>query len=702
MLPVTTNNNPNRLAKEKSPYLLQHAYNPVDWYPWSEEAFEVARRENKPIFLSIGYSTCHWCHVMERESFEDEEVAAALNADYVAIKVDREERPDIDHVYMAVCQAMTGQGGWPLTVMLTPDKKPFFVGMYFPKRRKYGRYGLMDLLPQLAEKWREDPQRVAETAEQIVREVETRSLSELEGEVSEETLDKAYAHYAQLFEPAFGGFGGAPKFPTSHNLSFLLRYYARTGTEQALAMAEKTLEAMYRGGMYDHVGFGFARYSTDEKWLVPHFEKMLYDNALLAWTYLEAFQVTRKEKYARAAREIFDYVLRDMTDREGGFYSAEDADSEGQEGKFYVWKRDEVLEVLGPEEGEWYGELFDITPEGNFEGGSIPNLIERDPEDEARLRQQPPEEVRRRAEACRRKLFAYREQRVRPGKDDKVLTAWNGLMIMALAKGGAVLREETYLHAARKAADFINTRLRREDGRLLARYRDGEAAFPGYLDDYAFFVWGLLALYEAAFEPRDLKLAIELNRGMIDLFWDEERGGFFFSGSDGETLISRNKEIYDGAMPSGNAVAALNVLKLGRMTYDAGLSQLAERQIEAFAGAIDHHPVGHSMFLIALDFAYGPPGEIVLAGDPGHETMRRMIETVHGSFRPGTPLLLIPNGEAGEELRALLPLVADKRAIGGRPTAYVCENFACQSPTTEIEELEELLQMGEDFGEDEK
>ncbi|WP_282935518.1 thioredoxin domain-containing protein [Paenibacillus sp. RC67] len=688
---MTTHNKPNRLAKEKSPYLLQHALNPVDWFPWSEEAFDKAKQENKPVFLSIGYSTCHWCHVMAHESFEDDEVATILNEHYISIKVDREERPDVDHLYMTVCQAMTGQGGWPLTIIMTPDKKPFFAGTYYPKNRRYGRHGLMNILPQLAGKWKEDRERMVETSDQIVTDVEQRMLSNLKGEVSEQTLDQAFAQFEEVFDPSFGGFGDAPKFPTSHNFSFLLRYYHRTGKESALQMVEKTLDAMQRGGMYDHIGFGFARYSVDERWMVPHFEKMLYDNALLAWTYLEAYQLTGQTKYSHTAEEIFTYVLRDMTDPEGGFYSAEDADSEGHEGKFYVWKPEEILQVLGDEEGELYCDLYDITEEGNFEGHSIPNLIQHDVEMYARLKGLKLDELTRTIERCRQTLFSYREQRVHPGKDDKVLTSWNGLMIMALAKGYKVLERPQYLEAAARSARFIISKIRRPDGRLLARYRDGEAAFAAYLDDYAFMVWGLIELYEASFELEFLKLAVELNEQMIELFWDEENGGLFFYGSDSEQLFTRNKEIYDGALPSGNAVAAMNFLKLSKLTYDARLSQIAERQLQAFAGSIERYPTGHSMFLIALDYAYSPSSEIVIAGDLQSNTTTEMIAAARQGFRPHTLVFLVPTGEEGEKVRELIPLVQDKQAIGGRPTVYVCENFACYSPTTDIEEFKEAL-----------
>lgn len=682
---------PNLLINEKSPYLLQHAYNPINWHSWNSEAFEIAKRENKPIFLSIGYSCCHWCHVMSYESFEDQTIADMLNKDFISIKVDREERPDIDNIYMAVCQAMTGQGGWPLTVFLTPEKKPFFAGTYFPRSRKYNRAGLVEVVAQLAGKWREDADRVREVGEQIIQETTNRLLEHQPGgELTEETLHEAFRLYESTFDPEFGGFGDAPKFPTSHNLSFLLRYYKKTGNERALEMVEKTLDAMHRGGMYDHIGFGFSRYSTDNQWLVPHFEKMLYDNALLLMTYTEAYQVTGKAKYAEVAEQIITYILRDMTDVEGAFYSAEDADSEGEEGKFYVWTPDEVELVLGIDEGDLFSELFDITESGNFEGHNIPNLIQTTPSSFAKRKQIPLDQLKQRMEEARVKLFEHREKRIHPGKDDKILTAWNGLMIAALSKAARAMDNPAYAEAAAKAADFLLRELRREDGRLLARYRDGEAAFPGYVDDYAFLVWGLIELYETTFELRYLREAVQLNAELLRLFGDEEKGGLFFYGSDAEQLLTRPKEIYDGAMPSGNAAAALNMQRLARLTYDAKLSQAADEQLQAFAGAVESYPPAHALMLAALDFAYSEASEIVIAGDPAKPETQHMLRAVQRQFLPNALLILHPPGEEGEEVRKLIPLVQDKMPLAGRATAYVCHNFACQAPTQDLEDLENL------------
>jgi len=636
-------------------------------------------------------STCHWCHVMERESFEDEEVAALLNAHFVAVKVDREERPDIDHIYMAVCQAMTGHGGWPLTVFMTPDKKPFFVGTYFPKERKYGRPGLMDILRQVAEKWAEERERIIEVGKNIAEAVKHHQTDGRKGEISETLLHDAFQAYAATFDSRYGGFGDAPKFPASHNLSFLLRYYKRTGKKQALDMVEKTLDAMWRGGIYDHIGYGFSRYSTDGRWLVPHFEKMLYDNALLMMTYAEAYQVTGKPRYKQIAGHIAEYVLRDMTGEGGAFHSAEDADSEGEEGKFYVWTPEEVRETLGREDGDWYCELYGITERGNFEGRSIPNLIAETPEEFAERKGIPAGELQHKIEEARRKLFASRERRIRPHKDDKILTSWNGLMIMALAKAAKALHRPEYAVAAARAADFVLNTLRRPDGRLLARYRDGEAALPAYLDDYAFLAWGLTELYEAAFEPERLRQAAVLGEEMIRLFWDGEAGGFFFYGTDSEQLLTRPKEIYDGAMPSGNSVAALTLLKLSKFTGREDFAQIAGRQLAAFAGTVQQYPPGYSMFLSAVDFALGPGKEIVIAGEPEKEDTRRMVQRVHQQFLPEAIVVQYPPGKAGEQVRRLIPLVRDKVSLEGKATAYVCENYACQSPTTEINELERLI-----------
>lgn len=657
---------------------------------------------------------------MERESFEDEELAELLNRDYVAIKVDREERPDIDQIYMSVCHAMTGQGGWPLTVLMTPEKKPFFAGTYFPKHRKYGRYGLMDILTGIAAKWREDREGIVETGDQVVERIRQHQEPDAPGDWDEGLADRALKQFEQTFDPRYGGFGAAPKFPTSHNLSFLLWMHYRDGKRRALELVEKTLDAMRRGGIYDHIGFGFSRYSTDEKWLVPHFEKMLYDNALLAMTYLEAYQLTAKPEYAETAEQIFSYVLRDMTDEGGAFYSAEDADSEGVEGKFYVWTPAEVKAVLGLEDGELFCDQFDITARGNFEGESIPNRIAAaaagadahrggQPEgtlaDERQAQAEVEAETARpegwpsaaandiaRLEGLRQKLFAHRERRVHPHKDDKILTAWNGLMIMALAKGAKALGKRQYAEAAARAASFLLTKLRREDGRLLARYRDGEAAFPAYLDDYAFVVWGLIELFEATADAAWLETALELNRDMLKLFRDEQHGGFFFYGSDSEALFLRPKEIYDGALPSGNSAALYNLARLSRYTGDDQLERIAHEQLRAFSGELAGYPAGHALFLLAAELLHRPGAEIVIAGEPGDDGAEAMLDAARRRYAPDALLLLHQAGEAGEALRRLCPLVRDKAPVGGHAAAYVCRNFACQAPVTSREALLEELE----------
>jgi hypothetical protein len=690
----------NRLIREKSPYLLQHAYNPVDWHPWGEEAFRKAAREDKPVFLSIGYSTCHWCHVMERESFEDEEVAELLNRSFVAVKVDREERPDVDQIYMAVCQALTGQGGWPLTVFLTPDRKPFLAGTYFPKRGRFGRIGLMDLLEHIERRWREDRETLVSVGDRLVEAIrgEGEGRKRAEGGTEQrawdpELADKAYAQLEALFDIKYGGFGRSPKFPCPHQLMFLFRWHRFTGDERALEMAVRTLDGMARGGIRDHIGEGFARYSTDEQWLVPHFEKMLYDNALLAMAYTEAWQLTGEERHADAARGIFRYVGRDMTGAEGEFHSAEDADSEGEEGKFYLWTPAEAADVLGEDDARWFCELYGITEEGNFEGRSIPNLIGADPDAVARRAGMTKEELLRRAAEAREKLLARRSGRVRPHKDDKVLTSWNGLMIAAFAKAAAAFGEPAWAETARRAEAFLWRRLRREDGRLLARWRDGEAAVTGFVDDYAFYVWGLLELYHATFDAAYLERAVRLSREMIRLFWDEEEGGLYFYGADAEALIHRPKETYDGALPSGNSVAAANFVRMARLTGDETWASHAERLFGALAGRVGRYPAGHTMLLSAWLHASAPSREFVVVGKRGDPMTEVFLGRLQSRFMPEAVVLhAAPDGEDGEDpLFRIAPHVREYRQKNGKPTVYACENFACREPVCRWEDLEPVL-----------
>ncbi len=665
----------NRLVFEKSPYLLQHARNPVDWYPWGAEAFERAAKEDKPIFLSVGYSTCHWCHVMERESFEDAEVAALLNASFVCIKVDREERPDVDQVYMAVTQAMTGSGGWPMTVVMTPGKKPFFAGTYFPKSAMAGRPGLMEIVPKLVEAWKTQRQEIAAHADQVAAWL-SGSLAGAPGDpLAPSTLETAARELASRFDSAEGGFDSAPKFPLPHQVRLLLRWWRRSGDAHALEMAERTLQAMARGGIRDHLGGGFHRYSTDRRWLVPHFEKMLYDQALVALAYVEAFEATRKDEYRDVAREIFGYVLRDLTSPEGGFYSAEDADSEGVEGKFYRWSPAELAAVLGDEDGTLFARVYGVTPAGNLResrGESVLHLEQPEKGAEAGLRAW--------LAASRAKLFAAREGRVRPLRDDKVLADWNGLMIAALAHGARAFDEPAYAGAARRAAEFVLSKLRDDKGRLLKRWRQGEAAHAAVLEDHAFLCWGLIELYETDFDVRWLSEAIRLADEMSARFWDGKDGGFFFTAGDAEALLARGKEAYDGAIPSGNSVAALDLLLLAHLTGRTEFLQQTQRLFKAFSGEIARGPSRYSQMLIALDLSAGPASEIVIAGEPGREDARAMLRAVRSRFLPNTVVILRPEGD-DPPIAKLAEFVREQRGLGARRRPTYAGTFPARRPS---------------------
>ena len=691
---------PNRLINETSPYLRQHAHNPVEWYPWGPEAFEKAQRENKPIFLSIGYSTCHWCHVMAHESFEHPEVARLMNEAFVSIKVDREERPDIDNVYMSACQVMTGSGGRPLSIIMTPDKKPFFAATYIPRESRFGLIGMMELIPHIRELWATRRGEALSLSNEIATVLQRTSQDTPGEELDEATLDLTYEQLAKRFDGRHAGFGSAPKFPTPHNLLFLLRYWKRGGKKAASDMVEKTLQAMRRGGIYDHVGFGFHRYSTDSQWLVPHFEKMLYDQAMLAMAYTEAYQATGKEDYGKTAREIFTYVLRDMTAPEGGFCSAEDADSEGEEGKFYLWTREEVRQALGNEEAVFIAKVFNIEKDGNFveqatgrgSGVNILHLRKALGElaSDLNLSQQ---DLQAHLEVIRQKLFAYREKRVHPMKDDKILTDWNGLMIAALAKGAQAFDESEYAEVACRAADFILGNMRKPDGQLLHRYRDGQAGIEANLDDYAFLVWGLIELYEAVFNTRYLKVALELTNDILRHFWDEDGGGLYLTPDDGESLFVRKKEIYDGAIPSGNSVAMLNLLRLGRMTATPGLEEKAARIGNAFSGSVKQSLSAHTQLMVALDFGIGPCYEVVIAGKAQAEDTKAMVKALRTRFLTNKVVLLNPGERESPEIAQLAAFTKNQSSIGGKATAYVCLNHNCKLPTTDIGKMLELLNV---------
>jgi uncharacterized protein YyaL (SSP411 family) len=688
---------PNRLAKEKSPYLLQHARNPVDWFPWGEEAFEKARKEDKPVFLSIGYSTCHWCHVMAHESFEDAEVARLLNENFVCVKVDREERPDIDGIYMSVCQMMAGNCGWPLTIIMTPERQPFLAATYIPKEARFGQPGMLELIPGIAKAWKERRGQLTGIAEGILAALRHRPEGGAGREPDLETLKTAYELLSARFDEAHGGFGGAPKFPTPHNLLFLMRYWKRTGEPRALEMVERTLQAMRRGGIWDHLGGGFHRYSTDEEWLVPHFEKMLYDQSLLALAYAGAYQATRKGRYAETAREILDYVLRDMRSEEGAFFSAEDADSEGEEGKFYLWTDDELEKALGAEDAALAMRVFGATKAGNFHdeahgkrtGQNLLHL-KADLEDIASVLKMEEPALAKKVEAIRKRLFEAREKRVHPHKDDKVLADWNGLIIAALARCAVVLGEDRYGKAARKAAGFILHKMRR-DGRLLHRFRDGDASFSGNLEDYAFLVWGLRELYAWDFDPDHLKAAVELNSEMMQHFWDNERGGLFFTPDDGEALLTRQKEIYDGAIPSGNSVAAQNLLRLGLLTGRPELAERARALMNAFAAEIDSFPAAHTHLMMALDLEIGPSCEVVIVGEPDGKDTEAMLAAARSKPWPSKVLMLREPGKKGDELAETAPFTKEMKMHDGKATAYVCSGGSCKQPVTDPEKMLELM-----------
>ncbi len=688
----------NHLAGSQSPYLLQHADNPVDWYPWGEEAFAKAKAEDKPIFLSIGYATCHWCHVMEHESFEDPAVAALMNETFVNIKVDREERPDIDQVYMSVSQMLTGSGGWPLTIIMTPDKEPFYAATYIPKESRYGRIGMVDLIPRIHQLWVSDRDKISATSRQILAGLEKMETRSAAGTLEEKAVDDAFTQLAGRYDATHGGFGSAPKFPSPHNLVFLTRYWRQTGNEQALAMVSRTLEEMRLGGVYDQIGFGFHRYSTDAEWLVPHFEKMLYDQAMLTMAYTEAWLATSNPVFERTVREIVTYVLRDMTSPEGAFYSAEDADSEGEEGLFYLWTLAEVEKILDEDDAAFAASVWNLSAEGNFAdevkgsrtGRNIPHLTENHAAAAATL-DMTQKDFDQQLQRIRARLFDAREKRVHPLKDDKVLADWNGLMAAAMAYAGRVFDEPEWIRAAERATGFVLEEMRTSKGRLLHRYRDSDATIQAFLDDYVFMTTAMLELYDATFDPKYLERAVKLQEQTVGLFWDTARGGFYFTSADNEVLLVRQKEIYDGAIPSGNSMAADNLVRLARLTGDEEYLERANRIFTAFAADAGRLPSAHTQLVSALQRAAGSSLEVVIAGDPGADDTAVLIATVREMYLPHAAVLLVPSGPSGAAIRKMAPFAKSYTPVKGKAAAYVCQDFSCQLPTTDPDKLTRLL-----------
>ena len=682
---------PNRLIHETSPYLLQHANNPVDWYPWGPEALERAVTEDKPILLSIGYSACHWCHVMERESFENDAIAQLMNERFISIKVDREERPDLDAVYMEAVQMLTGSGGWPMTVFLTPDTKPFYGGTYFPPADHSNMPGFPRLLMSVSEAYRNTPEEIKRVTTRLSSQMGlSKQVPKGNNLLTEDIMHQAYSALATNFDYQNGGIGTAPKFPQPMTLEFLLRFHHRGYrdlSERALDMVNLTLEKMAYGGIYDQIGGGFHRYSTDAFWLVPHFEKMLYDNALLAKLYLHAFLVTRRPLYRRVVQETLDYVLREMTDPMGGFYSAQDADSEGEEGKFFVWTPDETKQVLGDDTGNLVGGFFGVTEAGNFEGKTIFN-VPQPPEQFADEYDIILEDFLDTVGSTKGPLLHFRDQRVHPLLDDKVLSSWNGLMLRAFAEAAQVLDRPDYLDAAVKNADFLISNMVKE-GRLLRTYRNGEAKLLGYLEDYAFVADGLLALYEATFQPRWLDEAIKLADSMINLFWDETISGFYDTGKDHEDLVVRPWDTYDNAQPCGGSVASEILLRLAVITGNDGYSAKAAAPLRTLQQLMSRSPMGAGQWLVALDFYLSQPKEIAIIGPPDNPVTVGFLNAVFSQFLPNKVVVGAstsqPIGVGGN------PLLEGREMTGGQPTAYVCQNYVCQLPVTDPQALEEQL-----------
>lgn len=696
MSPKTTSGErfQNHLKNEKSPYLLQHADNPVDWYPWGDEAFEKAKKENKPIFLSIGYSTCHWCHVMARESFQDPEIGQLMNQVFVSVKVDREERPDIDSVYMTACQMITGTGGWPLTIIMTPDLKPFFAGTYFPKESGGRGAGLRDLILNINDLWNDQKHELLESAEELTLSLQQLSKFKSGHELEDNILESAYKSLSNNFDYEYGGFGDYQKFPTPHHLLFLLRHWKRKDDVNALTMVEKTLDAMVQGGIYDHVGFGFHRYSVDQQWILPHFEKMLYDQALLVIVYTEAYQATGKKRYMEAAQEVLEYLLRDMRSSEGGFYSAEDADSEGEEGKYYLWTADEIIKILGQEDGELFNQIYNVSADGNFKEESTghqtgKNVLYQSKswEELSSELEKTPEELWWKMESAREKLFKARQKRIRPHKDDKILTDWNGLIIAALATAGRVYKRKDYVLAARETLNFILNNLKIND-QLMHRWREGEAAVNANLDDYAYLVWGLLELYQTTFLPEYLQMAQEYNKKLMDHFWDPEQGGYYFTADFIPQVLVRQKEAYDTALPSGNSVQMLNLERLYLLTGNDEYRNTSIAMEKYFSAIIKRSPPAFTMFLSAIAFKIGPSFNIVVAGSKNKDDTSLMLKTLQEQYLPNC-VMVFNSGD--NHLNELIENMEDKNMVNDQVTAYVCGDGTCYPPVNSLEELLNII-----------
>jgi hypothetical protein len=694
----------NHLESEPSPYLQQHVHNPVNWYPWEDEAFQKAREENRPIFLSIGYSTCHWCHVMAHESFEDEEVAKLMNETFVSIKVDREERPDIDGVYMQVAQMMTRRAGWPLTIIMTPDKEPFFAATYIPKETRFNTMGMMDLCRRIKELWESDQANIRQVIERVKGVLSNDEVvyhgvdMSTKDQLDLGAVDSAVKQLEGRFDEKKGGFGTPPKFPSPQNLLLLMRHWKRTKEERSLEMVLKTLVEMRRGGVYDQVGYGFHRYSTDDEWLLPHFEKMLYDQAGLMMAYTEAFQITQNGLFSDTVQEIAEYVLRDMTAPEGAFYSAENADSEGVEGKFYVWSQKEIQDILSQREAAIFGKVYGIERNGNFRdeatgeetGLNIPHM-RFDSEDVAKEMSMEPSQVQQILDSAREKLFDAREHRVRPSRDDKILADWNGYMIAALAKAGTVINDSALVEKAEKAIEYVLSELKDKSNHLLHSLKRKNEGIPGFLDDYAFVIWGLIELYEATFKSDYLSEAKVLMDTLFEKFWDSEKGGFFFTAHDSEELLTRRKDIYDGAMPSGNSTALYNMIRLARLLGEPDLEQKAADMVGAFSSEIARMYSAHSMMLVGLDFALGKSYEVVLAGKKGDELLEDMVKEIRRRFIPNKVVLLRASEEQSKEITRLAPYTEFHNPVRGKATAHVCVDHNCRLPTNELSQMLEFL-----------